>query len=76
MREPDRVEFGAMSAVDAVDTARAKPSPHDPAQKNETWGDTVWFGVIDGEGRAVSAIQSTYFEFGSGIVQPQTGIIW
>ena len=39
-------------------------------------GDTVWFGVIDGEGRAVSAIQSTYFEFGSGLVLPQTGIIW
>ncbi len=54
-----------------IDPAHAKPWPHDPAH-----GDTVWFGVIDSEGRAVSAIQSTYFEFGSGVVLPQTGIIW
>jgi gamma-glutamyltranspeptidase len=39
-------------------------------------GDTVWMGVIDGEGRAVSFIQSIYHEFGSGIVLPKTGITW
>ncbi|MEJ2380530.1 MAG: gamma-glutamyltransferase family protein [Gammaproteobacteria bacterium] len=39
-------------------------------------GDTTWFGVIDGQGRAVSAIQSLYFEFGSGMVLPSTGICW
>lgn len=39
-------------------------------------GDTTWFGVIDGEGRAVSAIQSIYHEYGSGVVLPQTGIVW
>lgn len=39
-------------------------------------GDTTWFGVIDGEGRAVSAIQSIYHEYGSGVVLPQTGICW
>jgi gamma-glutamyltranspeptidase/glutathione hydrolase len=39
-------------------------------------GDTAWFGVIDQAGRAVSAIQSLYFDFGSGIALPQTGIIW
>ncbi len=39
-------------------------------------GDTTWFGVIDGEGRAVSCIQSLYHEFGSGVVLPQTGICW
>ncbi len=39
-------------------------------------GDTVWLGAIDGEGRAVSFIQSLYWEFGSGVVLPQTGITW
>ena len=39
-------------------------------------GDTVWFGVIDGDGRAVSAIQSLYWGFGSGVVLPRTGILW
>jgi gamma-glutamyltranspeptidase len=39
-------------------------------------GDTIWMGVIDGEGRAVSFIQSIYHEFGSGLVLPGTGINW
>lgn len=39
-------------------------------------GDTIWLGVIDGAGRAVSFIQSIYFEFGSGVVLPETGITW
>ncbi len=39
-------------------------------------GDTVWLGAIDGAGRAVSFIQSLYWEFGSGVVLPETGILW
>ncbi len=39
-------------------------------------GDTVWMGAIDGEGRAVSFIQSIYHEFGSGIVLKNSGINW
>lgn len=39
-------------------------------------GDTVWLGAIDGEGRAVSFIQSIYWEFGSGLVLPDTGVLW
>lgn len=39
-------------------------------------GDTVWLGVIDAEGRAVSMIQSIYLAFGSGVVLPETGILW
>lgn len=55
----------------AVDRRKAAP-----------WGrgkgpaDTVWLGVIDAEGRAVSFIQSLYHEFGSGVVLPSTGITW
>ena len=39
-------------------------------------GDTVWLGAIDGNGLAVSFIQSIYHEFGSGCVLPETGINW
>lgn len=39
-------------------------------------GDTVWMGVMDSSGLAVSFIQSIYHEFGSGVVLPDTGITW
>ena len=54
-----------------IDPAKALPWPQPPQ-----WGDTCWFGAADRGGRVVSAIQSTYFEFGSGLVLPQTGITW
>ncbi|MCI4592590.1 gamma-glutamyltransferase [Sphingobium sp. BYY-5] len=55
----------------SIDPARALPWPRPSAQ-----GDTCWFAAADRDGRMVSAIQSTYFEFGSGVVLPQTGITW
>ena len=39
-------------------------------------GDTIWMGVMDGAGRAVSFIQSIYHEFGSGVVLPGSGVNW
>jgi gamma-glutamyltranspeptidase len=38
--------------------------------------DTIWMGVIDGAGRAVSFIQSLYHEYGAGIVLRESGINW
>jgi gamma-glutamyltranspeptidase/glutathione hydrolase len=62
-------------AIDALargfDPARAAPWPA-PPQK----GDTIWMGAIDGQGRAASFIQSLYWEFGSGVVLRDTGILW
>jgi gamma-glutamyltranspeptidase/glutathione hydrolase len=55
----------------AIDPARAKPWGARSAA-----GDTVWMGVIDAAGRAVSFIQSIYHEFGSAVVLPATGINW
>ena len=39
-------------------------------------GDTVYMATVDGNGLAVSFIQSTYWEYGSGVVLPRTGITW
>ena len=39
-------------------------------------GDTVWMGIIDRAGRAVSYIQSLYHEFGSGLALPGSGVLW
>jgi oxamate amidohydrolase len=39
-------------------------------------GDTVWLGVVDDAGRAVSFIQSSYHEFGCGAVLAKSGINW
>lgn len=38
--------------------------------------DTVYFAVVDAEGRCASVLQSTYFDWGSGVVAGQTGILW
>ena len=46
------------------------------ANRGKGPGDTVWMGVIDAEGRAVSFIQSIYHEFGCGAVLADTGINW
>lgn len=56
----------------SIDFARARPYP----DLSSNLGDTVWMGAIDGAGRAVSFIQSTYWEFGSGLVLPATGVNW
>ena len=39
-------------------------------------GDTVWMGACDQYGTMVSFIQSIYWEFGSGVVLPTSGITW
>jgi oxamate amidohydrolase len=55
----------------AVDRQRALPWPQTAAP-----GDTIWMGAIDAEGRAISLIQSLYWEFGSGLVSRRTGVLW
>lgn len=54
-----------------IDRSRAAPwgASRGPA-------DTIWMGVVDGDGRAVSFIQSIYHEFGSGVVLRESGVNW
>ena len=58
------------AAVRAIDRQRAAPWPHPPAD-----GDTVWMGAVDAQGRSVSFIQSIYWEYGSGVVLPGSGVL-
>lgn len=62
-------KIGVMAG--AIDRKRAAPWPHPAAP-----GDTIWMGAIDREGRAASFIQSIYWEFGSGVVSPSSGVLW
>ena len=71
----DVADFLSSESLDkmakSVDPAKAAPWP-----EAEPGGDTVWLGAVDGQGRAVSFIQSIYWEFGSAVVVPETGVTW
>jgi gamma-glutamyltranspeptidase/glutathione hydrolase len=58
-------------SASSIDPRRAAPWSGGAGE-----GDTTWFGSIDAAGRSVSAIQSLYFEFGSGIGLPDSGFVW
>jgi gamma-glutamyltranspeptidase len=68
-------DFLKPAALDAM-AARIDPARAAPWGAGRGPADTVWMGVIDGEGRAVSMIQSIYHEFGSGVVLRESGVNW
>ncbi len=55
----------------AIDLRRALPWPHvfQP-------GDTVYIGAADAAGHAVSMLATVYFDWGSGVMVGDTGLIW
>ncbi|GAB2196284.1 gamma-glutamyltransferase family protein [Sessilibacter sp. MAH4] len=68
-------EFLDSSSLDvlakSIDSNRALEWPR-PAEH----GDTIWMGALDQDGTMVSFIQSIYWEFGSGLVIPDLGLVW
>lgn len=54
-----------------VDMAKALDWPNEPVA-----GDTVWMGASDSDGTVVSFIQSVFWEFGSGLTCPETGVFF
>jgi oxamate amidohydrolase len=65
----------AAQAIDAL-AARVDPARAAPWGKGKGPGDTIWMGVVDSQGRAVSFIQSLYHEYGSGVVLEKSGVCW
>lgn len=55
----------------AIDPGTARPWPETAKP-----GDTIWMGACDRDGTAVSFIQSVFWEFGSGLTCPETGVVF
>ncbi|WP_253737511.1 gamma-glutamyltransferase [Halohasta salina] len=66
-----------------IDAASSLPAAVEPGltpegvtlQPQDPGGDTCYLSVVDDDGLAVSMIQSIYFDFGSGMITGDTGII-
>jgi gamma-glutamyltranspeptidase/glutathione hydrolase len=68
-RMTDPAHGRAMAAL--IDPRRAsRPAP----ATNPVGGGTVYVAAVDAGGNAVSLIESNYLGFGSGVVDPETGI--
>ena len=57
--------------AERISLTQAQPWPYQAKP-----GDTIWMGATDQYGTMVSFIQSVYWEFGSGLVLPSSGIMW
>ena len=57
--------------ANAINLKRALPWPH-PYQH----GDTVYVGAADAAGNSVSLLATVYFDWGSGLLVGDTGVLW
>ena len=65
--DPDRL----IAKAAAIDPAWALPWPQDYRH-----GDTALLAAVDAHGRCASLLQSLYFDWGSGVVIGDTGLLW
>lgn len=70
-RVRDGADVSDLLAADAI--ARRRNAARAPVA--EPGGGTVYLCAVDGDGTAVSLIQSLYGNFGSGLVAPGTGVV-
>jgi gamma-glutamyltranspeptidase len=80
LTDPEHMRVDPKALIDAdylarrralIDPARALPS----VAPGSFTGDTIYLCAADGDGNAVSLIQSNYMGFGSGLVVDEAGIV-
>ncbi|BBY65283.1 gamma-glutamyltransferase family protein [Mycolicibacterium helvum] len=64
------------AVVDIAATPVGRPVQPRATPDRTAHGDTVGIAAADGEGYAVSLIQSVYYAFGSGLIDPVTGVLF
>ncbi|MFA1672003.1 gamma-glutamyltransferase family protein [Rhizobium mongolense] len=65
----DAARLAAKAA--AINRGKAMNWPHAYQQ-----GDTAFLAAVDAEGRCACVLQSIYFDWGSGVVVGDTGLLW
>ena len=66
--------YGGQTGYDLM--AMPVPEHVDAVFKGRPMGDTVGIAVSSADGYSVSLIQSVYFQFGSAVLEPETGILF
>jgi gamma-glutamyltranspeptidase/glutathione hydrolase len=61
-------------AAELAATINPRRASRPPAATVPRGGGTAYLAAVDGDGNAVSLIESNYMGFGSGVVDPETGI--
>jgi gamma-glutamyltranspeptidase len=67
-----RIDPATAMKMDDVEPGIAPPTA---GGRRSAEGDTCAFCAVDGDGLAVSAIQSIYHDFGSGVIAGDTGVL-
>ncbi|MBX7455528.1 gamma-glutamyltransferase [Mycolicibacterium sp. 3033] len=76
LADPRQADVDVDTLVGGDVTARATLTHTRDMTGSVPAGDTVGVAAADGQGFAVSLIQSVYHAFGSGLIDPQTGILF
>jgi gamma-glutamyltranspeptidase/glutathione hydrolase len=79
LTDPDFLDIplGRLLSAGHADELRARLDPHRKGSPEAapTGGGTCYLCAVDRDGNAVSLIQSVFFDFGSGIVAGETGLL-